>query len=577
MLKLDTMVYISYNKLIIMTKNCTELLCFVNLNQNGPKIFGFSEFLAGLALMILAWTIADTRYRFRIKTAPLALEKITFYTVTLVGVLSLLTDLWRAQGWPVLKGSLISQAGWQALLAGVFFLIFLVWVFFAFIRPSVFSRWTAKKYGNVLYGYIVRGYKNDLIVIADEITRSIPNLVKYATNGSEKDGGESVKKTPLVELVANEILVLISDKRFCKAVAESALPLSILLFTEMDNCKKYRINVDIFAKNFFTEAILNTDSFLYHESNYYDSGFIGYVKPLSTALFKNYVLVENLSIVFDIDSEIRKHWSVKQFDVFCNAFLLTIKSYLQGVICQSPTMINRALGYITDESSGIYKVNGMLGSWDSEPVRRLDVCVNFLNEVSCEISNVKKPSNFVLRNKVKGVGRYRYHSIYDAVAKNMLDVIYYASAVKSPIWDCWSIQHNTVLDGFFQTSSIHGKPSEIIKHKLRRLLYEEVIEMERFPNYKGARFLSFILNVLGLKLHPKNIEEGTNALHRCVLAWMNKRYAILYKKNPEVALACLTDTMKYDEVSNQITQTTVYQGINTTTRIVNFSVIPIFP
>jgi len=46
---------------------------FIPIDANGPKIFGFSEYLASLALMVLAWTIADVRYRFRIQCAPFAL------------------------------------------------------------------------------------------------------------------------------------------------------------------------------------------------------------------------------------------------------------------------------------------------------------------------------------------------------------------------------------------------------------------------------------------------------------------------------------------------------------------------
>ena len=56
----------------------------------GSTFFGFEEFLSALALMVLAWTIADTRYRFRLKTAPIPLETITFPTIAVVGVLILM-------------------------------------------------------------------------------------------------------------------------------------------------------------------------------------------------------------------------------------------------------------------------------------------------------------------------------------------------------------------------------------------------------------------------------------------------------------------------------------------------------
>ena len=103
-------------------EQCFVGVCFIPLDGSGQKFFGFSEFLAGLALMVLAWTIADVRYRFRVRTAPIPLLGITFSVVATVGVLTLLTDLWRAEQWLVPKGNLLTPASWQAILGGLFLL-----------------------------------------------------------------------------------------------------------------------------------------------------------------------------------------------------------------------------------------------------------------------------------------------------------------------------------------------------------------------------------------------------------------------------------------------------------------------
>lgn len=66
--------------------HCLGLVCFIPLDPSAPKFFGFSEFLASLALMVLAWTIADIRYRFRVRTAPIPLQAITFWMVVAVGL-----------------------------------------------------------------------------------------------------------------------------------------------------------------------------------------------------------------------------------------------------------------------------------------------------------------------------------------------------------------------------------------------------------------------------------------------------------------------------------------------------------
>jgi hypothetical protein len=132
-------------------------VCFIPLDATAPKFFGFSEFLAGLALMVLAWTIADVRYRFRVRTAPIPLQGITFAVVAGVGVLTLLTDLWRAEQWLVPQGDLLTPASWQALLGGLFLLTFLTWTWFAFIRPPTYGRHNAERFAQTLYRFILKG------------------------------------------------------------------------------------------------------------------------------------------------------------------------------------------------------------------------------------------------------------------------------------------------------------------------------------------------------------------------------------------------------------------------------------
>ena len=169
----------------MVAEQCYGFVCFIPLDTNGPKFFGFSEFLAGLALMVLAWTIADVRYRFRVQTAPIPLQGITFSVVAAVGVLSLLTDLWRAEGWLVLQGHLLTPASWQAVLGGLFLVTFLTWAWFAFIRPPVYGKRNAVRFAQTLYRSILKGSPNELAVIADELAHSARSLVRHATDRGE--------------------------------------------------------------------------------------------------------------------------------------------------------------------------------------------------------------------------------------------------------------------------------------------------------------------------------------------------------------------------------------------------------
>lgn len=66
--------------------DCQALVCFHPLDPNSIKIFGFAEYLAALALIVVAWTIADRRYTFHLQTARWPVRRIAFYVVGLIGV-----------------------------------------------------------------------------------------------------------------------------------------------------------------------------------------------------------------------------------------------------------------------------------------------------------------------------------------------------------------------------------------------------------------------------------------------------------------------------------------------------------
>ena len=71
---------------------CFATLCFVPLTEPSPGIFGLcQQFVPGLALMALASTTADARYRFRVASAALPVRTVTFVVLAIVGPLG---DSW---------------------------------------------------------------------------------------------------------------------------------------------------------------------------------------------------------------------------------------------------------------------------------------------------------------------------------------------------------------------------------------------------------------------------------------------------------------------------------------------------
>ena len=344
----------------------------ISLNANAPKIFGFSEFLASLALMVLAWTIADVRYRFRIMTAPFHLPKITFIVVSSVGVLTLLTDLWCAEEWLVPAGNFITPTEWQAVLGGAFLFTFLTWLWFAFVRPPTYGRSNAMRYGRALYRTILRGSPAEMSVVADELTYSIKSLVRYATVKTERkhyglnqEESRESGKPKKVTTIANDILLLIADKRFCRALVESSPGTILTLFQEVSTTKKYGIQIETFSKNIINDALANKNSFLYHEIEGYESGLIGYLKPLSQAMFSNHRMVEVIGTLLDTDIWEKRRWDAEQWEAYCRVVLLTFQDYVGQEFGHHSFVLYRAKGYIEHAVMDLYKLNAVSNiSWD---------------------------------------------------------------------------------------------------------------------------------------------------------------------------------------------------------------------
>lgn len=559
-------------------EQCIWGICFVALDSNGQKFFGFSEFLASLALMVLAWTIADVRYRFRIQTAPIPLQGITFGVITAVGFLTLLTDLWRAEQWLVPKGNLLTPASWQAILGGLFLLTFLTWTWFAFIRPPIYGRYNAERFAQTLYRFILKGSPAELAVIADELAYSAWALVRHATDrGRLKNYGfereDEKKDPPKVERYSNDLLLLIADKRLCRSIVGSSPGTALAVFQAMADMKKYGIQVETFAKNIVNEALANKDSFLYHEAEGYESGLIGYHKPLSQAMFANYEMVEAIGTLLDPDIYGNREWDATQWEAYCRIVLMTLRSYFKDESGDHSFVLYRAKGYIENAASDLYTLNELPSAWDTDSSRRLRVVVEFVKDAVKILDEKGVPDH--VRIRVREKHGHPRETLYDHIASMIFEVIFHASAVRSPQWGCWTIQHNSVWGELFNFNHLDGPAGKVVKFKVRRLLYDEIARMKHFPNFKGAKILGFCLNVMGLTLRCGDDDKDSRALQWAVLAWTKKNFLWIYGYNSRVAEACLVEGMTFDAENKRLVHTLPAEGLRREPSYVHLELDPV--
>ncbi len=339
--------------------------------------------------------------------------------------------------------------------------------------------------------------------------------------------------------------------------------------------KKYGIHVEIFAKNIVNEALVNKNSFLYHEADGFETGMMGYVKPLSQAMFANHEMVESVGTMLDPDIWKKSEWDADQWKAYCRVVLMTFRDYVEKEFWNHSFVLYRAKGYIEGAPSDLYKLNGLSNTWDSDPVRRLEVVIEFILE-AIKILDEKVGTEHI-RLRVKESHGHPRDTFYDHIASMTFEVIFRAAAFRSPQWECWTIQHNSVWGKLFNFQHLNNPAGRVVKFKLRRLLYDEVVGMKRFPNSKGAKILGFCLNVMGLKLMQGDYDKDSRALHKAILAWTKKNYAWLHEYNPRIAEHCLVDGLIYEPENLRIVKVYPAEGLRRDPAYVYLDVDPASP
>jgi len=553
--------------------NFLNQICWIALDVGGQKIFGFSEFLTGLALMALVWTIVDIRFRFRISTAIVPVERLSFILISAIGLLTLLTDIWRAEGWLVPCGDILTTVIWQGILGGSLFLVFLGWIWLSVIKPSKYGVFNAKRFANALYIQILKGSPVDLPVIAGEVARSMPSLVKHGL--ISKRAPEGVKNDSTVGLYANDLLLLIADKKFCRAVIASSQATALVLFQEIQSTKKYKLPVETFSKNIMSEAFANRDSFLFHEVEGYESGLIGYMKPLTEAIFGDYRMVEEIGSLLDPDINHSQRWDSDQLDAYCRIVLMVAKGYAKDHIYTHSYCLARAFMTIQHSISDAYHLNDVeILSWDDDRIARIRVVISFIGKLVEILDAVGVHSD--MRNIKKDLHISRRENFYDCTSKLIFEILFSIAAVKSPTSIAWQIQYSTVWGSLFGFNRFSGVAGKIIKKKLDRLIYDEIAYLKKFPNFKGARLLGYCLNVLGLKRKDNSLDRHSRALHEAVINWTVTNFAWLFLYNSRVAEACLPTDTTYDQFTFQITKEYPAEGLRRKAGYIHLDLKPCF-
>lgn len=534
-------------------------LCFVVPPESKGGIFGFAEFVQAFALLVLIFTVSGVRYQFRVATAPIRLWLLTYWGSGIIGVFTLLSDLWFAQRYP-LPWFLSSQAYWQFILGFLFLSLALTWLWYAYVRPPKFGRTNAYRFTGAVYHYVMQGIDSDLSIVADELGRSASSIIEMASAAFDPNHLRHRAEVgkPRAEDYACDLLLILGNRRFCRHVAGNAPNTAIALFRAVAKTKQYNVPMSQFSSALATEAIVNKDSLLYHEDAGYFSGYFGYTRPFTNTIFGDFDFVEALAAngtsPLDVDLDVRWKFDGQQLEAYTRATLTTFKAALsKGNFRLHSYALNRAFNIIERGCSDLYKLNDPLSPQEKSDIHdRLTAVVGFINDAikAMEKSGVQKT---MLRRHGDSY-KWQYEDYYDKIAQMIFEVIGHATWLKTKESDSWTIHYSAVWSDLWNFD--HSKTRTIVLFKVRRLLYEEIKGVQTHPNFSNAAYLGYCLNVLGLKVGRKrDFRHDEYPLRKAVISFAQKNYLALVERQPKVAAAVLVGTISFDKEKKQLVKT----------------------
>jgi hypothetical protein len=536
-------------------------------------LFGFSQFVEAMALLILVFNLADARARFRALIAPVPLLPITFGSIAAVGVGTLFTDLWIDQRWPALPWGW-SRVEIDAVFGTYFLLLVLVWIAFSYVWPPRFGRLNHQRFLVGVYRATVRGSATELPVILSEVLRSIDTLVDVAGRTPRPNANSQTPISPFVES-ANQVLLTLGSRKVCRHVVASVPELAIVAMTVASERMARHPGSSApaalaqFSRNVSLEALLNSDSGVYHEDSGFDSGLLGYTRPFTGALYADYRLVESLGAGYrsplDVDYEFFETCTPAQFERYCHVVRMTCSSYIARGYTEHSFVLNRAFGNLEHGLDRLYTLNRTeSGAFLSPESAKLQSIMRLIAELIEEIGKVQNYPLGRVRRPDPNVPAGRGHDdgLIDLIVNLLYEVIEKAAAVQAPPDLAWSIHYTSIWGRLFGLKK--GPVWRAVQRKLCRHLYQEIKGIERFPNYVNAKVLGFCLHVLGLRHGRRNIafDRTTVAFREAVLAWTKRHYMpFRAAANEGVGNASLAGNITFDSRNRQLVQTG-FLGLN---------------
>ncbi len=427
------------------------------------------------------------------------------------------------------------------------------WLYFAFVNPPLFSASNAERYVNFVFRAVMDGSDSELIEVVREISRSADRIVDFAAAQSKPGEGPS-RET----IAAQDLISLLSNRRAAKKIAISSPLTLISLARAMRERRCVPRGGGQLINAAIGEALASKESILFHETREHRGDLIRMSSPLLSSVLADFEFFEALGersfSPLDVEWGTFSKFDAEQFEAYCYLVRFVFKRYMAHCRFDHHSYgLYRAFSNIKRAGMSLHSLNTQDSqAWQSEDLAKLRAAARFVSDALTALDGC---SSFHI-SKLRRAERDHNRDVLDQLVEIAESLILDAATIEEPPDFAWYVHYSEVWGELFSLRT-PGPASRAFRFKLFRALYDEIKEMETFPNFKGAKILGYLLNIFGMEVPKKEARYrlSERPLAVAVRSWTQKNFLPIWRSNRRVAEACIFGGISYREQDQTLIKT----------------------
>ena len=444
-------------------------------------------------------------------------------------------SIFLAAALPLIPGKAIPLIGYPIFwefTAGIIFIIAIL-VFLAVIkRPIRVTKRNCQKYLDVTYKIIASNKESFLKQFAIEIACSIKPVIKMANK--TKNDIETIKK-------AHTLLILWSDKSFCKTIVNHAI---LTLYTAI-NCVKSESNYEnvpsqAFIQELIRQSITSDNSLLNRENEFYG---LGLFKNMTMEIFGNYEFVISKYRPLDFKLKFYKEDGQTTIRYIKNYFMCLNTSLSSCIKNRAFKAAQNPFGLAFEEisrlstvmASKLRNISEDIAS-DSHPYLILSEISRGFDQMLNVIYEYEIESDF----NEEGYDYLYDQSIYGVVAWGLFKFF-------TSLSTC--LAHDNLIRGLAVSIwlDVAGEVKENDQILKRMILHLKGKVNDNLTKGRYPMVIRLLLSLDGLAEPQMNPEKKTKIiLFNYVMESLKTNYKLIFDKDPILAKVMLPENVTYD-------------------------------